>query len=420
MSTATRGDSCASSPRGPTRCSARPTWCSRPSIRSSPSSPTPEQRGGDRRLSRRGVAQERPRAHRAAEGQDRRLHRRLRHQSGERRARSRSGSPTTCSWATARARSWPCPAHDERDCEFATKFSLPIDPQVVQPPAEASTVRARLASATARVINTGFLNGLTRRASEGRDDRVARARGQRRSAASTTSCATGCSRGSATGASRSRSCSVDGNAADACRETELPVRAARARRLQADAAAGSAARQAGAWLEVTDPPRASARGARPTRCRSGRARAGTTCASSTRRTPSALIDPALEKYWMPVDLYVGGTEHAVLHLLYARFWHKVLFDLGRRVDAGAVLEARPPGHDPRRARVHGERRARRDEQVEKHGDGSCCATIHGHGRSRAYKMSKSRGNVVNPDEIVDGTAPTPCGSTRCSWARSSK
>ena len=42
----------------------------------------------------------------------------------------------------------------------------------------------------------------------------------------------------------------------------------------------------------------------------------------------ALIDPEIEKAWMPVDLYVGGAEHAVLHLLYARFWHKVLFDCG--------------------------------------------------------------------------------------------
>ena len=74
-----------------------------------------------------------------------------------------------------------------------------------------------------------------------------------------------------------------------------------------------------------------------------------------------------EKYWMPVDLYVGGAEHAVLHLLYARFWHKVLYDYGlvhtkepfqKLINQGMIL-----GSD-------------------------------------GQKMSKSRGNVVNPDEIV--------------------
>ena len=60
------------------------------------------------------------------------------------------------------------------------------------------------------------------------------------------------------------------------------------------------------------------------------------------------VDPEKEKYWMPVDLYVGGVEHAVLHLLYARFWHKVLFDLGHVSHAGAVHAAGEPGADPRR------------------------------------------------------------------------
>ena len=98
------------------------------------------------------------------------------------------------------------------------------------------------------------------------------------------------------------------------------------------------------------------------------------------RNPDAFISKAAESYWLGtapstsaqsatpgVDLYVGGTEHAVLHLLYARFWHKVLFDLGfvstpepffKLVNQGIIL-----GED-------------------------------------GVKMSKSRGNVVNPDEIL--------------------
>lgn len=76
----------------------------------------------------------------------------------------------------------------------------------------------------------------------------------------------------------------------------------------------------------------------------------------------------LENYWMPVDLYVGGAEHAVLHLLYSRFWHKVLFDLG-------LVSTKEPFHKlVNQGMILGE-------------DGE--------------KMSKSRGNVVNPDIVVN-------------------
>jgi leucyl-tRNA synthetase len=82
----------------------------------------------------------------------------------------------------------------------------------------------------------------------------------------------------------------------------------------------------------------------------------------------AAWDPEKEKYWMPVDLYVGGAEHAVLHLLYARFWHKVLYDLGH------VSTPEPFMKLVHQGMILGE-----DNQ----------------------KMSKSRGNVINPDDVVD-------------------
>ena len=88
--------------------------------------------------------------------------------------------------------------------------------------------------------------------------------------------------------------------------------------------------------------RQDATSAKRTPCRSGPAPAGTTCGFSIHKNDEALIDPSVEKAWMPVDLYVGGAEHAVLHLLYSRFWHKVLFDRGHVSNGRAVPEAREP------------------------------------------------------------------------------
>jgi leucyl-tRNA synthetase len=138
------------------------------------------------------------------------------------------------------------------------------------------------------------------------------------------------------------------------------------------------------------------------------------------KNSKAFCDPAKEKTWMPVDLYVGGAEHAVLHLLYARFWHKVLFDrghvhtpepFGRLVNQGMILgEMEYTGYKNQSQWASAIKdisekwqAVRLDEdQVEKHGD-SFVLRENPKIRvdARAYKMSKSRGNVINPDQVVD-------------------
>lgn len=87
------------------------------------------------------------------------------------------------------------------------------------------------------------------------------------------------------------------------------------------------------------------------------------------KNTEALIDPDKEKYWGTPDLYIGGAEHAVLHLLYARFWHHILYDLG------VVSDPEPFKKLFHQGIILGE-------------DGE--------------KMSKSRGNVVNPETIIEG------------------
>lgn len=117
----------------------------------------------------------------------------------------------------------------------------------------------------------------------------------------------------------------------------------------------------------------------------------------------AAFDPARVGYWMPVDCYVGGAEHAVMHLLYARFWNKVLFDLGlvphpepfhRLQNQGQVLAMTPY------------RRPRADETLGVGEEGILISfeeakTLPEEDVSyRWARMSKSKGNVVTPDEAV--------------------
>jgi len=150
------------------------------------------------------------------------------------------------------------------------------------------------------------------------------------------------------------------------------------------------------------------------------------------KNDGAFVAPEKEQAWMPVDLYVGGAEHAVLHLLYARFWHKVLYDRGyvstvepfqRLVNQGMILGEleftgyqRPGGEWVSAKQTKKNNEGQRIEtatkeavaevkvdpdDVEKEGDNFVLKSDPSiQVDSRSYKMSKSRGNVVNPDQIV--------------------
>jgi leucyl-tRNA synthetase len=125
---------------------------------------------------------------------------------------------------------------------------------------------------------------------------------------------------------------------------------------------------------------------------------------------STPFSKAAADYWLPVDLYIGGAEHAVLHLLYARFWHKVLFDLGyvgtrepfaRLINQGMVLGATFWPKDRRRTPDGKGPQVFRPEEVEAFGDDEWRVKATGEVVDIQWdKMSKSRGNVVNPDDVI--------------------
>jgi leucyl-tRNA synthetase len=287
------------------------------------------------------------------------------------------------------------PAGDQRDFEFATKFGLPII-QTVQAPADFDGKSAWTGDGA--IINSGFLNG-----KNVDDAKAAMIDWLERE---------GC------GArrinyklrdwlfSRQRYWGepfpvvfVDGKP-QTVSDAELPVVLPELEDFKPSGSPEGPLAKAGAWLETVTPD-----GKRARRETNTMPQWAGSCWYYLRYidpdNAERLVDPALEKYWLPVDLYVGGSEHAVLHLLYARFWHKVLFDAKvistpepfvKLVHQGMIL-------GELEFTVDGKRVA--EDQVEKQGErfvlrDNPSVTV----EARANKMSKSRGNVVNPDEIV--------------------
>ena len=147
---------------------------------------------------------------------------------------------------------------------------------------------------------------------------------------------------------------------------ELPLELPEVEKYKPAANGESPLAHAGKWLEVTFPD--GQKGVRETNTMPQWAGS---CWYYLRyldpHNENEIADMDIMNHWLPVDLYVGGAEHAVLHLLYARFWHKVLYDIG------AVPTKEPFGKLFHQGMILGENNE---------------------------KMSKSRGNVINPDDIV--------------------
>ncbi len=253
------------------------------------------------------------------------------------------------------------PAHDVRDYEFATTFELPIVEVV-----SGGDISQEAYTGDGKLVNSGLIDGLS--VVDGKAKIIAWLEAQ--------------GRGKGTVNYKLRDwlfsrqrywgepfplIHADDGEIVTVDESDLPLLLPEVETYQPSGTGESPLATITDWVEVTLPDG-----------RSGRRETNTmpqwagSCWYYLRyidpNNDTAAWDPEKERYWMPVDLYVGGAEHAVLHLLYARFWHKVLFDLGY------VSTVEPFQKLFNQGMILGE-----DNQ----------------------KMSKSRGNVVNPDEVVD-------------------
>ncbi len=254
------------------------------------------------------------------------------------------------------------PGQDERDWEFAEKFDLPIL-RTVQPPADFD---GQAYTGDGPAINSGFLDGL--HVAEAKEKMTAwleeKGLGTRKINYKLRDWLF----------SRQRYwgepfplLKFDDGSIRVMEPDELPLLLPEVDKYEPAGTGEGPLATVTEWVEVTDP----VTGRKARRETNTMPQWAGSCWYYLRfidpRNSERAWDPEKEKYWMPVDLYLGGTEHAVLHLLYARFWHKVLFDLGLVSTKEPFKKLRNQGM------ILGE---------------------------NGEKMSKSRGNVVNPDDVI--------------------
>ncbi|MEK5488010.1 MULTISPECIES: leucine--tRNA ligase [Lysinibacillus] len=253
------------------------------------------------------------------------------------------------------------PAHDERDYEFATAFGLDIVPVL-----EGGDISKEAFTGDGQHINSEFLNGLNK------EDGIAKAiewleqKGVGEKKISYRLRDWLFSRQRYWGEPIPMIHWEDGTITPVP-ESELPLVLPKTDNIRPSGTGESPLANIAEWVNVVD-PETGKKGRRETNTMPQWAGSSWYFLRYIDPTNTeAIADPALLKRWLPVDIYIGGAEHAVLHLLYARFWHKVLYDLG-------VVHTKEPFH-----------------KLFNQG------MILGEGNE---KMSKSKGNVVNPDEII--------------------
>ena len=308
------------------------------------------------------------------------------------------------------------PAHDERDFDFAKVFGLPIY-QVVAKKGDAACVPSGAADgrtpyledtaftdiATGVMVNSGFLNGLS--VDEARKAMIAwlEEKGVGRAKTQYKLRDWLFSRQRYWGEPFPVIHWEDGTQS-LVDESDLPLTLPELQDYKPTGTGEPPLAKAEEWVNVVDP----ATGKKGKRETNTMPQWAGSCWYYLRyidpHNEKAFADPDLLKKWLPVDLYVGGAEHAVLHLLYARFWHKVLFDLGlvptsepfhRLVNQGMILGT--AYKTSRGVLIPADKITWREGKpygAEEDGEEELLVEF-------PAKMSKSLKNVVNPDDVVN-------------------